>query len=430
MESNLNRFQNLVYSEGFGIVCVNETWLSGHIYNSEILHSGYSVIRKDRKTRGSGVLLGIKTAMFNSVREIKHNHDLEIAMAEVTTAKDIKMLICSCYRPPDADKTWIDKFETFLHDVCTRHSKIVIAGDFNFARAGWNSRDNYTDVNENPFRKLLNDFFLEQMKRSPTIGENILDLVITTDPDRVKIIEVLKPSDSDTSTDHNAIIFDLFLSYNPFPKLKRTVFDYRRSDFDGLRRHLQTLDLSQHISENGEINQDWISWKNAFLEAVSKFVPTKTLRDRNHLPWMNSTILHYIKKKNSIRIWIKRSCHPSDHIKKSFRELRTTIKRMLRDGRLDYINSICSSREYNPKRFWSFFKIKSKVSNIPLKVSVKTGENQRMYFDNNAEIANTFNEYFASIFTSDTANDFNPEQHPEPDNILEDITLTNDEVST
>ena len=135
----------------------------------------------------------------------------------------MKLLICSCYRPPDADKTWIDKFETFLQDVCTRHSKIVIAGDFNFPRASWNSRENAIDVNENSFIKLLNNFFLEQLNTTPTRGENILDLVITSVPDRVKICEFLKPSDSDISTDHNAIIFDLFLSCNPFPKIKRPV---------------------------------------------------------------------------------------------------------------------------------------------------------------------------------------------------------------
>ena len=39
--------------------------------------------------------------MFTSVREIEHNHDLEIAMAEITTAKNMKLLICSYYRPPD-----------------------------------------------------------------------------------------------------------------------------------------------------------------------------------------------------------------------------------------------------------------------------------------------------------------------------------------
>ena len=140
-----------------------------------------------------------------------------------------------------------------------------------------------------------------------TLNRKVTDhLVITSVPERVKICESLKPSDSGLLTDHNAII----LSRNPFPKIKRSMFDYRCSDFDGLRRHLQSLDL---ISENGDIDQDWLACKDTFSSAVSKFVPTKTLRRRNHLPWMNSTILHYIKKKNSVRTRMKRSCRLSEH---------------------------------------------------------------------------------------------------------------------
>ena len=40
-ESNLERFQNFVYSDDLDIVCANETWLSENVYNAEILHSGY-----------------------------------------------------------------------------------------------------------------------------------------------------------------------------------------------------------------------------------------------------------------------------------------------------------------------------------------------------------------------------------------------------
>jgi hypothetical protein len=40
-------------------------------------------------------------------------------------------------------------------------------------------------------------------------------------------------------------------------------------------KRLQSLDFSQLISENGDINKDWLAWKSAFLGAVSKFVPTK-----------------------------------------------------------------------------------------------------------------------------------------------------------
>jgi hypothetical protein len=75
------------------------------------------------------------------------------------------------------------------------------------------------------------------------------------------------------------------------------------------------------------------------------------------------------------------------------------------ESRLKYINSNCSSRGQNPKRFWKFFKTKTKVSNIQEKVSMKVNNMHWKKFANNAvEIANTFNTYFASIFTHDNKN--------------------------
>ena len=60
---NLNRFQDLVYAENANVICVNETWLNQNISNSEILHSGFTIFRRDRSDRGGGgVLIAIKTA--------------------------------------------------------------------------------------------------------------------------------------------------------------------------------------------------------------------------------------------------------------------------------------------------------------------------------------------------------------------------------
>ena len=262
IESNLERFQNFVYSEDFDIVCVNETWLTENVYNAEILHSGYSVIRNDRKSRGGGVLLGIKTDIFKNVRTIEQNYKLEMSVAEIVTSTDMKFLICSCYRPPDASNTWMETFEMFLRDMCTRYSKIVITGDFNLPRACWNWQMDTSVGNEHAFVSLLNDFFLEQINKTPTRGNSIPDLVITSIPERVKVSEVLKPMSTEVSTDHSAIIFDLSLSHILNPKIKRTVFDYRRADFDGLRSHIQSLDLDKLISDHGKIDHDWFAWKN------------------------------------------------------------------------------------------------------------------------------------------------------------------------
>ena len=59
----------------------------------------------------------------------------------------------------------------------------------------------------------------------------------------------------------------------------------------------------------------------------------------------------------------------------------------------------------NPKRLWSIIKNKSKSRNIPNTVSsaVNSGTNQdpaRFSADNPTDIANMFNRYFTSVYTS------------------------------
>ncbi len=193
----------------------------------------------------------------------------------------------SCYRPPNAEKIWMETFENFLNDICSRHSKIVLAGDFNLPRACWISGGNSTAANERSFIRILDDYFLEQMNNFATRGNNILDLVVTSIPNNVNVCGILKPSESEISTDHNAIIFDLKAACIPLSRVTRTVFDYGLADFDGLRGRLQTLNLGQRIFNDSDINNDWSDWKNAFLAAVNDFVPTKRVKGRKSLPWVS-----------------------------------------------------------------------------------------------------------------------------------------------
>ena len=145
-----------------------------------------------------------------------------------------------------------------------------------------------------------------------------------------------------------------------------------------------------------------MDWKNAFLATVKEFVPVKIAKDLKFLPWMNNTILHLIKKKNTLRSKIKISGFPSNHLKTKFKCLRAKIKHMLRDSCVEYLNRICASHYNNPKWFWSFFKLKSKVSITPRKVSAKSKDCERISADTNTDIANIFNDYFASIFNTDS----------------------------
>ena len=74
------------------------------------------------------------------------------------------------YRPPNADRIWMENFSNFINDVCSRRSKIIRAGDFNLRRARWNACENLSGVNENTFVRMLDDHFLEQITGSPKSG--------------------------------------------------------------------------------------------------------------------------------------------------------------------------------------------------------------------------------------------------------------------
>ena len=102
---------------------------------------------------------------------------------------------------------------------------------------------------------------------------------------------------------------------------------------------------------------------------------------------------------------------------------------MLRDSPLEYMNRICTSKESNTKRFWSYFKLKSKVSNIPDKVSIKINETERIIVDGNTDIANAFNKYFASIFTKDEDGSFEQDDLSQDDvRIIDDVILSEEEI--
>ena len=89
---NLHRFQDLVYAENSDVMCANETWLNQNIGNSKILHSGFTVFRRDWSDRGGGgVLIAIETASLKLSKNLNLNRKpscnslRSIIFAEITT---------------------------------------------------------------------------------------------------------------------------------------------------------------------------------------------------------------------------------------------------------------------------------------------------------------------------------------------------------
>ena len=126
-------------------------------------------------------------------------------------------------------------------------------------------------------------------------------------PDRVRVRGVLSPKESDVFTDHGTVSFEFHASTKATHKIKRTVYDYRNGDFDGLRGALEALNLCNLIQDSDDINLDWTYWKEAFMSAVSDFIPTKKIKGKNTPLWITSEIIHALRKKEAARSKLMRN---------------------------------------------------------------------------------------------------------------------------
>ena len=83
----------------------------------------------------------------------------------------------------------MDVFDNIRHKVCDQFDNMVISGDFNLPDILWDSIDSASGVNELVFIETLHDHLLTQLNIKRTCGHNIIDLVITSVPNRVSVTD-------------------------------------------------------------------------------------------------------------------------------------------------------------------------------------------------------------------------------------------------
>ena len=87
-------------------------------------------------------MIAFKSDLFSSIHEyVPSVTDLEIVSAVVETDSSQSFLLCSCYRPPNADFSWMDLFEKCLVETCSKFDNMLICGDLNLPKVPWDCPD-------------------------------------------------------------------------------------------------------------------------------------------------------------------------------------------------------------------------------------------------------------------------------------------------
>jgi len=88
-----------MYSTPNSIYCITETWLSNYVLDCEILPCEYTLYRKDRGSRGGGVLIAVSDSVPTVL--ISSPEELEIITVNLNFLNGPTTL-CTVYVPPNS----------------------------------------------------------------------------------------------------------------------------------------------------------------------------------------------------------------------------------------------------------------------------------------------------------------------------------------
>ena len=261
----------VILEDKLDIIGITESWLHDGIRDEEVSIKGYSMFRKDRnltgKERGGGLLLFVKdeiTAVENMDLGGKSGDSIWVRLSG-TAGDDV--LLGLCYRRPMSTK---EEDEGMLQKIeLASRSRAIIMGDFNYPDIDWEILQ--TTGNGRNFLNGINDAFLTQHVREATRGNNVLDLVLSTEPELVEDLKVTSPL---ANSDHNVITWNAVLETKAASTLQK-LFNYHKGDYDKINKVLDGTDWDTMIGGDIDMDEIWTKFVNVMMECRDKYVPVK-----------------------------------------------------------------------------------------------------------------------------------------------------------
>ena len=192
-----------------------------------------------------------------------------------------------CYRSQVSDENELGEMFGSFKLACDTNRSVLVMGDFNYPDINWNTLR--ADINGNKFLKLVMDCYLEQHVSVPTRGNNILDLILTTEIPIKDPISMLPPVEN---SDHDDLLFSIDCSISQ-EKEKKYVC-YNQADYISMREFvkegLSYIDLSEM-----SVGAVWYNFNEVMQEAIERFVPYKKITNKSRNPLWMTMILRMLK---------------------------------------------------------------------------------------------------------------------------------------
>ena len=254
--NKLAEFCALLQSNLYDVIFVAETWLSDSVTDG-MLTGGlpYHIVRRDRESRGGGILIAIKNHLTFNLCSI--DDSIEAISLEFPL---LKVNVILGYLPDGNLSSDVQAMCKFFRTSVKKDYSNIIVGDYNQSTINWINAKASLSVH-NIFLDCVLELAMRQHVNEPTRLDNILDLVMVDDDRSVFCVNVIEHFGS---SDHCMVTFHI--NSNGMEARPQTQSRGQNVDFEKLRQSLKTVDwedLFHNVEDAGDL------W-NIFIATLSR----------------------------------------------------------------------------------------------------------------------------------------------------------------
>ena len=167
--------------------------------------------------------------------------------------------------------------------------------------------------------------------------------------------------------------------------------NYSMADYFAINNVVANFEFSQIASINVDIA--WADLKTVLVDACNEFVPTLKLSRGKSPRWYTAEIRHNINRIRSPRR--RKNKNPTPGRLAKLTNLFCNIQHLMVTGKTEYQSKLVPTFGSNPRKLYCYL---SDLRNA--KSLLNFIQHNNSFIDNLLEIAEVFNEYFNSTFTS------------------------------
>ena len=383
IRNKMGLFRALIQTEKCDVIGITESWIdtSTRDFEGEYNLQGYKMFKRDRiGKQGGGVLLYIREYLDPVDCRIETEHEV---LGVTLNKLEKKLYLYLVYRPPhQCLEKDIDLYRNLSNII--KNKLCIVTGDFN-CPINWSDRT--SDAQGKRLLDFTNEEYLTQWVDEPTRGNNILDLVFTSEDN---LISKLKVGEKLGKSDHSIVRFNIDIS---FTKIEKTFarLNFRKADLSRLREQIKKIPIGADI----DVDQKWLSFRTNFMTDQDLCIPKKgTTRNGTSQPkWFNSDIAKAIGDRQKAYKLLK--TQPSQELETAHKRKCREVDRLVRKAKLDNEDRIAARAKENPKEFFQHVNSRKPIKSTIGPLKDKDGK----IISSDEGMGELLNEYFANVYT-------------------------------